>query len=127
VLLAFASRFGLDAAQASRVASAFAGGIGRTGQMCGAVTGALMVLGLHAGDTGESDRPNRDVAVALARDLMNRFRDEHGSTECKALLGYDLSCEEQRLAARDAGAFATRCPVFVKTAAALAEAALSGR
>ena len=121
VLLAFAPRYGLDAAQASRLASGFAGGIGRTGRTCGAITGAVMVLGLHAGDTDNADRPNRDVAVALARELFARFTAEHGSIACQALLGYDLSSDEQRAAARDAGAFATLCPKFVRRAAEITE------
>ena len=47
VLAAFAPELGLDADAALRVSAAFGGGMGRTGGTCGAVTGALMVLGLQ--------------------------------------------------------------------------------
>ena len=47
VLAAFAPELGLDADAALRVSAAFGGGMGRLGDTCGAVTGALMVLGLR--------------------------------------------------------------------------------
>jgi C_GCAxxG_C_C family probable redox protein len=126
VLLPFAPRFGLEPAQAARLASGFAGGIGRQGMTCGAVTGAVMVIGLQSGDTCDADRGARDVAVAQVRDLMARFCERHGSTDCRSLLGYDLSSDEQRVAAKEAGVFQTLCPRFVETAARLAEEALGG-
>ncbi len=120
VLLAFAPRFGLDPVVAARVASAFGGGIARQGGICGAVSGAAMVLGLHAGNATAEDRPAKEAMYAAVRTLMAQFAEAHGSVECRRLIGRDMSTPEGYAAAREAGVFTRTCPAFVRTAVALA-------
>ena len=119
VLLAFAPRFGLDADLAARVASAFGGGMARHGWTCGALTGALMAVGLHAGNAAADGQAQKDDAYARVATLLEQFRTKHGATECRRLIGFDLADAVQRQAASDAGVFANTCPLFVRTAAAL--------
>jgi C_GCAxxG_C_C family probable redox protein len=119
LLLAFAPRFGLDPALAARVASPFGGGIARQGRVCGAITGALMVVGLHAGNATAEDRASKEAAYEKIRTLMARFAEAHGTTECRQLIGYDLSTPEGYAGASEAGVFRNKCPEFVRSAATL--------
>jgi len=75
-----------------RIASAFAGGIGNTGAVCGAVVGAVMAIGLKQGraDTMEEMLGN----LAVAREFRRRFEAEMGDIRCRELTGLDLSTEE---------------------------------
>ncbi len=120
LLLTFAPRFGLDPSVAARIASPFGGGIARHGKVCGAVAGAVMVLGLQAGNANAEDREKKEAMYEKVRALMARFAAAHGTTECRQLTGFDLSIPEGYAAATQAGVFTERCPAFVRTAAALA-------
>ncbi len=120
LLLAFAPRFGLDRDIAARVASPFGGGIARQGRVCGAVTGALMAIGLHAGSARPDDTDTKEAAYEKIRTLMARFAAEHGTTECRQLTGFDLSTPEGYAAATEAAVFTRQCPAYVRTAAMLA-------
>jgi len=75
-----------------RIASAFAGGIGNTGAVCGAVVGAVMAIGLKQGraDTMEEMLGN----LAVAREFRRRFEAEMETINCRELTGADLSTPE---------------------------------
>lgn len=119
VLLAFADDFGLPPDLALRAAAPFGGGIARTGETCGALTGALMVLGLRHGTTVASDQEAKERQYQLARDLMAQFKRRHGSTLCRELLGCEIVTPEGRQRARDRGLFDDICPRLVADAAEL--------
>ncbi len=116
VLTAFAERHGLARDAALRLGCAFGGGVGRTGGTCGAVSGALLVLGLAHGRTTIEDVPARERTYALARAFRERFREAHGSEVCRELLGVDIGTPEGHAAAQQAGLYRTRCPEFVASA-----------
>jgi C_GCAxxG_C_C family probable redox protein len=116
VLVAF-TRNGLGRDAALRVACAFGGGVARTGGTCGAVSGALMAIGLEHGGTSAEDAAAREKTYEAARAFLALFRREHGSDVCRALLGVDIGTSEGRETALKAGLFKTRCPEFVRTAA----------
>jgi len=119
VLLAFADAFDLPPGLALRLAAPFGGGIGRTGETCGAVTGALMVLGLRHASTVASDQEAKDRQYQLARDLLAQFKRRHGSTLCRELLGCEILTPEGRQRAHDRGLFDEICPRLVADAAEL--------
>jgi C_GCAxxG_C_C family probable redox protein len=125
VLLAFAPRLGLDADTAARIASPFGGGIARCGWTCGALSGAFLAVGLHAGHTAAQDSVRKDDVYARVQAIAERFREAHGSTQCHKLIGFDLLDAGQRQAAADAQVFTRVCPRFVRTAAALAAETLA--
>ena len=112
---------GLERELALRVAGAFGGGMARMGEACGAVTGALMVIGLKYGMTQAKDEGARDKTYKLAQEFMARFKERHGSMVCRELLGYDLSKPEGRKAAHDKGLFSTLCPELVRDAVEILE------
>ncbi len=116
----FAARWGLAVEQAAQIGSAFGGGMAGTGQICGAVIGALMVLGLAHGPAAPREQERKQKTYALARDLFGRFQGRHGSLLCRELLGVDIGTPEGYQAAMRDGLFRTRCPAFVRAAAEIA-------
>jgi C_GCAxxG_C_C family probable redox protein len=121
VLSSFGDQFGLDQELAFRVAGAFGGGMARMGETCGTVTGALMVIGLKYGKVKAKDEKARERTYELAREFATRFKERHGSTVCRELLGYDLSSPEERATAHQKGLFDTLCPQLVSDAAEILE------
>ena len=67
VLSAYGPQYGLDRELALKVAGAFGGGMGHMGQVCGAVTGAFMVIGLKYGKTCAEDNETREKASVWSR------------------------------------------------------------
>lgn len=116
VFAAFATELGLTQEQALKIGGCFGGGMCK-GEVCGAVTGALMAIGLKYGQSDLSDMESRLKTNQLTVELMDQFAKEHGSYICKDLLDCDLSTEEGTKEAREKGLFTTICPVFVETAA----------
>ncbi len=113
----FAERHQLSREQATRLGAAFGGGIAGTAQTCGAVTGALMVLGLAHGSPSATDKESKKKTYAASRQLLSGFQARHGSVVCRELLGIDIATREGLEAAMRSGVFKARCPVFVRDAA----------
>jgi len=121
VFSAYAPDLGLDAETARSIASPFGAGISRSGDICGAVSGALMVIGLAQRKEDIRDAPSREKVYALAREFIAEFMARNGSVMCTDLVGYDLSLEDQYREAREEKAFATRCPKLVRDAGEILE------
>ena len=118
VFSAFAPLWGLDQETAVRVAGAFGGGMGRMGETCGAVTGALMALGLRHASTNPQDKEVKEHLYELTRELVERFKARNdGCVKCRDLLGVETSTPEGLQMARDQELFAKLCPKFVRDAA----------
>lgn len=122
VLTAFAEEFGLDEATAIKLACAFGGGLSRSGAVCGAASGALMVLGLQYGTNSHADPAAKQDVYAMGQEFLQQFSLRNGALDCKDLLGQDISTPEGTQQARAQGLFRTRCPLFVQTAAEIVEA-----
>jgi len=125
VLMAFAAGLGMEETQAARVASAFGGGMARHGWTCGALSGALMAIGLHAGHATAEDTAAKEDLYSRAQALVARFEARHGATACRQLVGANMLDAAERQAASDRGVFTTLCPQLVRTAAALAAETLA--
>jgi len=113
VLSVFAGQFGVDEKTALRLASPFGGGFARRGEVCGAVNGALMALGLARG----TDTPaTKDEIYRLSEEFMRRFEGKHGTILCRNLIDCDLRTAEGYQAAVDKGVFDSVCPGLVRDA-----------
>jgi C_GCAxxG_C_C family probable redox protein len=75
-----------------RASSGFAGGIGNTGTVCGAVVGGVKALGLEQGLANSMEELLGNLT--LAREFRRRFEDEMGDIICRQLTGLDLSTED---------------------------------
>lgn len=112
VFAPFASRLGLDLDTAMKIATPFGGGMSHTGQVCGAVSGALLAIGLYRGVT-EYDKVKKDACYELAREFQERFKSELGGITCPNLLGVDISSPDVLQQARALELFENICPEFV--------------
>jgi len=94
VLLATCEEFGMnvDEKVIPKIAYAFAGGIGNTGSVCGAVAGAVMAIGLIK-DRGETMEEMMSV-FGLAAEFRKRFEAEMKTISCRELTGLDLTTPE---------------------------------
>ena len=115
----FADHFGLDREIAFRIATPFGGGIGHSGQLCGAVSGALMAIGLARGIT-VYDQSQKEACYAMARAFLERFTAQHGSLTCPGLLGLDIGDPDDLAQVRELNLFHTNCPQYVGDAARIA-------
>ncbi len=120
VAAAFAADFGLEPATLLRVAAAFGGGVARSGDTCGAVTGGLMVIGLRYGIT-QPDPPAKERTYERAREFLARFQARHGAVACRTLLGHDFSTPEGQATIRERKLTHTICPGLVTAAVAILE------
>ena len=83
---------GIESPVVPRIATAFGGGMGGIGSVCGAVVGAVMAIGLAHGR--EEPSQSRDQAYALTQQVYRGFQQEMGSTICRDLTGIDLTTPE---------------------------------
>ena len=89
VVLAFADVTGVDAAVLERISAPFGGGMGRLREVCGAVSGMAMLLGLSRGwDT--LDKSEKEELYAFERELAEKFREKAGSIVCRDLVAAHL-------------------------------------
>ena len=95
VLYAYGPDLELDGETALKVATGLGAGMGRRGEVCGAVTGGILVLGLKYGRGGQQDRSAAEDTYHKTLELMARFEKRHGSCLCRILLeGCDLRTAE---------------------------------
>ena len=109
-LLAFAKECGLRPELAGRLSAGFGGGLGREGEACGAVTGAIMALGLKYGDLPKSEMYEK------VQQFLTAFSEKHQHLRCRDLLGLDLKTESGRAEAVEKNLFRKRCDFFVTDA-----------
>lgn len=121
VLSTYSEQLGLEKALALKIACGLSGGIGRMGRTCGAVTGAVMVIGLKHGQADLADEESRRKTHELVKEFIDRFTALHGSIECRELIGYDLSNAAEFEAARGDGLRQSKCSGFVYDAARILE------
>ncbi len=125
VFSAYAEELGLDRETALKIAGAFGGGMGRMAETCGAVSGALMTIGLKYGPTNPANSATKEKTYELVREFVARFRARNGSIVCKELLGWDISTPAGHEAAKYRGLFASLCPKYVADAADIVEEVLN--
>ena len=121
VFSSFADELGLEEKTAWKIACGFGAGISRTGNICGAVSGAIMVIGLKYGKAEQGDDAATDKTRALTRDFIREFTQKNGSVNCTELLGYNLRNQDEYEAAARAKLFRTKCPLLVRDAAVILE------
>ncbi len=86
VVVAFAPELGLSEAQAAKLASAFGGGMGRMREVCGAVSGMLLVLSQLYGYDTPGDDAGKKRLYTQVQELAGQFRAANGSIVCREIL-----------------------------------------
>ena len=124
VLGAYCERFGLDKKTAYKISSGFGGGM-HLDQTCGAVTGAIMAIGLKYGRTrpvlseveGADDVKARIKTAETVVEFAKKFKARHGSINCTSLIGCNISTLEGFEEAKKKDLFKQVCPKYVISAA----------
>ena len=83
MVLAVSKATGQDNEVIPRIAAGLQGGVG-VGEVCGAVSGAVMAIGLRYGD-GDSEE-----VLHLTREFVERFKEQNGAVRCNDLVGFDM-------------------------------------
>ncbi len=113
VLSSRCEKYGLDQKTALTIASGFGGGMARTGNTCGAVSGAIAIIGLHAGSYRAGDTEAKENTYRIVREFVAGFEEEFGSTNCTELTGCHLGTASGYDKAQKNGIFENVCPRFV--------------
>lgn len=124
VFTVFATECGISEELALKLSTSFGGGA-RSGEMCGAVSGALMVLGLKYGHFHAENNEEKQRAYSIGQDFVRRFKLANSSIVCRDLLGYDLSVDSEYDIIMSKGLFKTVCPQMVRSAVEIIEQMLS--
>ncbi len=119
--VAFAGTVGFDETAAMNVARGFGGGIAGHALTCGAVTGAVMTLGIRAAKLAKNEKDAKTKAYEMAHRFTERFKARHGTLGCKELIGVDLSTEAGRKLNADMQITRRMCPDFVRSAAEIVD------
>ncbi len=119
VLTVFGEPYGLDLDLVTKLGRPLGGGMGHSGLTCGAITAAVLILGLEKDHPDESEA--RKVSFHNVQQLFKRFEALHGSTECRHLLAADWSTEEGTNKIRRENLVSKLCPAFVKDASMILE------
>jgi C_GCAxxG_C_C family probable redox protein len=124
VLAAFCTDYGLDEETALRLATGFGSGMGRMCEVCGALTGGFMVIGLKFGKVlsdGSKYGTDTETTYRLVGDMAHAFEARNGAIKCRDLLGLDLSLPEARERAVSEGLFAHQCAGYIRDAVEILE------
>jgi C_GCAxxG_C_C family probable redox protein len=121
VFSTFAPEFGIDMDTALKLASGFGGGMGRLQDTCGAVSGALMVLGLKYGKGEKDDEIAREREYRLVRRFTEAFEKQNGSIYCRDLIPCDLNNETEVKKAKADGVFERICEKCIGDSVVLVE------
>jgi C_GCAxxG_C_C family probable redox protein len=115
VLYSYAKELGMDPDLALRIANGFGGGMGRKQEVCGAVSGGILALGLKYGRGEQDGKERQEKTYAEVRELIDAFIKEHRTVCCKDLLsGCSLLTEEGRKQFM-ADNLIERCNEYVRT------------
>lgn len=115
ILTQFCEQFDMDQLTALKISSAFPAGMQMAG-ICGAVTGAYMVLGLKFADQESSESAGRKRVYEAVAEFTRRFRGRHDTLDCKELLGCNIMTPAGKATADQENLFKTVCPIFVEDA-----------
>ena len=119
VVEAYRDESGLDRDTAWKVAAGFGGGLGRSAETCGAVSGAVIVIGLHSKESDPgSAKAHTYEKVKL---FIKKFKEVYCSVICRDILGEDISTEEGLKRAHELGLFSGRCKEIVREAVKILE------
>ena len=125
VLYAYGPDLGLDAETALKVATGLGGGMGGRGEICGAVTGGILALGLKYGRGGREEKSVAQQAYQKTGELMAAFERVHGTCTCRVLLdGCDLRTPEGMKRFREEDLHRKVCAGCVRTVGEIVAAML---
>lgn len=125
VVAAFSDLTGLSEQACFDIGGGFGAGAG-TGELCGAITGAVMALGLLTPVDAADPVGSKKRTVALSKELQKRFSEKFGALRCQELLKNKFAPDDTTPAARDMG-LTGHCDIMIVTAVEIVEEMLKER
>ncbi|MFW9920578.1 MAG: C-GCAxxG-C-C family protein [Candidatus Thorarchaeota archaeon] len=101
------------------LAAGFGGGMGICGETCGAVSGAVIAIGLLLERIHPERIDHKKKSYEYVREFIRLFREKHHSVKCNDLVGVNISTDEGYQKGHEEKIFETKCPGFVETAVRL--------
>ena len=117
----------IDKQTALKIMSPFGGGVAKTDNICGAVTGAIAAIGLHYGHTEANDADTKQRCAEATQQLITTFEKKFNSTQCTKLLNCNLSNAIEAKEAAESGVFDAKCPIYVEAAHKMAKEIINER
>ncbi len=111
VACAFCEEYGIKKDDMARICAPLGGGMG-AGEVCGAISGAILIVGLKHADHAIDDSNAKKACRQKTSDLMQRFQQEFGHVRCIDLLGYDVNTLKGFAAAKHL--FNTKCKHIIQ-------------
>lgn len=124
MLHTYGKEFFREDAFALKLASGFGAGVSYRGEMCGAVSGSLMVIGLYYGYADLTMELEKELNYLVAREFMTAFEQCNGSLVCNQLVKSEINTPEGLDYARQNGLFNKTCPGLIISAAEILESLL---
>jgi C_GCAxxG_C_C family probable redox protein len=124
VFATYAEKFGIDRTNALKISCGFGAGMGRRQEVCGAVSGAILLVGCKHGKTIREDNAANDLTYKLVRELSDKFIEKHGTISCKELLGCNLQTPEGQQFFKENNFRDLKCARYVHDAAEIVESIL---
>lgn len=117
VFTVFGTECGLSEDQCLKTACGFGGGIGRQQHTCGAVTGAIMALGMKYGKASGDAEEKKTRTYEMTQEFFRTFEKLNGTTNCRELLrGLDMNDPDDHKKITELRLFETLCEKYVSDA-----------
>ena len=120
VFAVFAEKYGLSKETALKIGCGFGGGM-RNAEICGAVTGATMVIGLRYGHTNGKDDENKSLCYNKTKEFTDNFKAKNNSIICRDLLGIYIFNGDGMAIAGEKNLFKTTCVNMICNAVEILE------
>jgi C_GCAxxG_C_C family probable redox protein len=114
VVTAYSENLKYDNNLALTISCGFGAGMGRLQETCGAVTGSFMVLGIHNCRNVEDNAKRKEATYPMVQKFSEKFKQIHGSTDCRSLLNCEIKSEEGHRYAKEKNLFETVCEKCIK-------------
>jgi len=109
ILATFGPKLGIGQEVSLKIATSFGGGMARQQHVCGAVTGAYMVLGLQHGKFREGDDEPKEKTYKLVHEFNKKFIEMNGSIMCREILGEDMNTEQGKQNIKEKNLYKEKC------------------
>ena len=126
VVAAFGDLTGLSEQECMNFTAGFGGGAA-TGELCGAISGAVMTLGLLTPVDMSDPVGSKKRTMALSRDFQERFAQRFGAVRCEELLKIKTTPNADDTPAALALGVTGHCPIMIVTAVEIVEEMLAER
>lgn len=87
IFTAYSDLYGLDMETSLKLSSGLGAGVGRTRQVCGAITGATMIISLEYSNGSLANAQNKSLVYKKVQEMISIFNEKHSTIICKELLG----------------------------------------